>query len=85
MCPAQRCPPSAATCRCRAPRIGHTHAGPFCYECGLPRPATVRCPACKGIGTVIETQCWRCHGAGSVPARHSAAKLDAIVRKVKEA
>ena len=59
-----------------------------------PAAATVRCPKCKGDGCIGEDYdeaapgirwCSRCLGTGRVPARHGAAKLDAIVKPVKEA
>jgi hypothetical protein len=37
MCQAQRCPPTAATCRCREPKVDKARPR-LCYECGLPVP-----------------------------------------------
>ena len=56
--------------------------------------ATVPCPDCRGDGCIGEDYldaapgirwCARCKGKGRVPARHSAAKLAALVKLVKEA
>ena len=59
-------------------------------------PETVRCPDCGGWGWTVRQEltawgvpkrndCPTCKGTGRVPARHGAAKLDAIVKPVKEA
>ena len=95
MCNAAPCPPS--TCRCREPLVDKARPR-TCYECGLPVAAAVRCPNCWGVGLIHSqapscigeeaysvVKCLTCKGTGRVPARHGAAKLDAIVQKVKEA
>ena len=72
-----------------------------CRECGAPVGEWRTCPTCQGQGSItvlgMSCGCLRCSGDGIVPkksldtipcaqpARHGAAKLDAIVKPVKEA